>query len=218
MRCFLTFILALSLAGGALPQSSSRKAPQWEPSEPTSLHAPALAYGTDLEKQASKELLKWAEPYAKKDLRANPLDPQGTTAVVDQRFPQASEEARDAVTYLLFYLAYKEEDFEQRMLAARLRDIDRETTEITRQLQVIWKNEQNRSASPTQGLSQQQRVAIEEDIQRKESQLRDFADERQHKSGQFEASRKKVGVFLKLLAAVHPRMKGIEPSVLKSIA
>jgi hypothetical protein len=214
MRIFLALVLALPLT--AVSQSG-RKVKEWLPSEPSNLHAPALTFGAELEKAAPRELLNWAEPYAKKDLRSKPLDPQGTTALVDERFAAASVEARDAATYLLFYLSYREEDFEQRMFAARLREIDRETTEITRQLQVIWKNEQNRSASPTQGISQEQRVAIEEDIQRKESQLRDLADERQLKSGLFEASRKRVNALLKLLAAVHPRMKGVEPNVLKSV-
>lgn len=216
MRLPVSICLALFLAAAAYPQSSRRKV-QWNPSEPSPVHAPALTFGTELEKAASKELLKWVQPQARNDMRSKPLDPQGTTALVDERFVGASVEARDAATYLLFYLSYKEEDFEQRMLAARLRDIDRETTEITRQLQVIWKNEQNRSASPMQGISQEQRVAIEEDIQRKESQLRFLADERQLKSGLFEASRKRVDALLKLLAAVHPRMKGIEPSVLSSL-
>ncbi len=214
VRISLALLLALPLA--TLGQSG-RKPKEWLPSEPSQLHAPAITFGADLEKAASRELLKWAEPYAKKDIRSKPLDPQGTTALVDERFASSSVEARDAATYLLFYLSYKEEDFEQRMLAARLRDIDRETTEITRQLQIIWKNEQNRSASPMQGISQEQRVAIDEDIQRKEAQLRDYADERQLKSGLFEASRKRVGALLKLLAAVHPRMKGIEASVLSSL-
>jgi hypothetical protein len=217
MRLLVSICLAFFLAAAASPQSSRRKVQEWNPSEPSQLHAPALTFGAGLEKAASKQLLKWAEPYAKKDLRAKPLDPQGTTAMVDERFASASVEARDAATYLLFYLTFKEEDFEQRMLAARLREIDRETTEITRQLQIIWKNEQNRSASPMQGLSQEQRVAIDEDIQRKESQLRDFADERQLKSSLFEASRRRVNALLKLLAAVHPRMKGIEPSALASL-
>ena len=217
MRFRLALALLSLLAFAAASQQSGRKAKQWEPSEPSTLHAPALAFGSELDKNTSESFRDWAGPYAKKDLRAKPLDPQGTTALVDQRFPQASEEARDAVIFLLYYLAYKEEDFEQRMLASRLRDIDRETTEITRQLQVIWKNEQNRSASPMQGLSQEQRMAIDEDIQRKESQLRELADERQLKSGQFAASRMKVGTFLKLLAAVHPRMSGVEPIVLHSV-
>lgn len=217
VRFNLALLLALALVGAAVAQDPERKKETWKTAEPSNLHAPALAFGEALEKNASAGLRDWAGPYAKKTLRSAPLKPQETTAVVDQRFPQGAEEARDAVVFLLYYLAYKEEDIEQRMLAARLRDIDRETIEITRQLQIIWKNEQNRAASPTQGLSQQQRVAIDEDVQRKESQLRFLADERQLKSGQFATSRKRVDSFLKLLAQVHPRMQGIEPSVLQAL-
>jgi len=181
------------------------------------MHAPALSFGANLEKEAPDDLRKWANSYAKGDLREKPLDPQGTMSMVDQRFPKASEEARDAVTFLLFYLAYKEEDLEQRMLAARLVDIDRETKEITRQLQIIWKNEQSRAASPTQGLSQEQRLAIEDQVREMESRLREYADERQLKSGRFGTSRRKVNALLRLIAAVHPRMQGIEPAILKSV-
>lgn len=209
-------ILTMPLAAFG-QQPAGRKTKEWETRQPEALHAPALAFGAQLQKHASEKLLKWAEPYAKKDLREKPLDPRGTMAVVDERFPQATDEARDAITFLAFYLAYKEEDFDQRMTASRLRDIDRDTIEITRQLQVIWKNEQNRSASPMQGLSQEQRLAIDEQVRGMEARLRELADERQLKSAHLSASRRKVDAFLKLLAAVHPRMEGIDPAMLKSV-
>lgn len=209
-------ILAVPLAVFG-QQPAGRKTKEWETRQPEAVHAPALAFGAQLQKHASERLLNWAEPYAKKDLREKPLDPRGTMAVVDERFSQATDEARDAVTFLAFYLAYREEDFEQRMTASRLRDIDRDTIEITRQLQVIWKNEQNRSASPMQGLSQEQRLAIDEQVRSMESRLRELADERQIKSAQLNASRKKVDALLRLLAAVHPRMNGIDPVILKSV-
>ena len=125
---------------------------------------------------------------------------------------------RDAITFLLFYLAYKDEDENQRLLAVRIRDIDRDTIEITRQLQQMWKNDQSRAASPMQSSSPNARVANEEQQQRMEAQLREYADERQLKSTQLAGSRKKINAYLKLLDIAHGRMRGIDPAIVKSVA
>jgi hypothetical protein len=182
------------------------------------LPAAALKFGVALLEQAPADLKKWAESHARSEMRSKPVDPQGTMAVVDARYMQEPDTTRDAITFLVFYLAYKDEDENYRTLGYRIRDIDRETKEITRELQVIWKNQDNRSASPLQAQSQQARVAQEEEIQRKESQLRDFADERQMKGTLMTAARKKVSVYLKLLKVVHERMRGTDPALLRSVS
>jgi hypothetical protein len=226
----LVFLLcAAVLPGAALAQSaapqgaskapvkSARKVvvdPAWKP---ITISAAAMGFGAQLEENASEELKRWVKEQVKKQLRNSPVEPKTAMALADQRFAAASEEARDAVTYLLYYSAWQDEDENQRLLAVRIRDIDRDTTEITRQLQVIWKNEQSRSASPNQPATQQQRVAQEEQIQQMEAQLRELADERQLKGTQLNASRKKLNAYLKLLTVVHPRMEGIEPSVVRGM-
>lgn len=50
-----------------------------------------------------------------------------------------------------------------------------------------------------------------------ESQLRELADERQLKSTLMNASRRKVNQYLKVLAAVHPRMKGVDAAILRAV-
>ena len=188
--------------------------PAWKP---MTISATAMRFGAQLEENASEELKRWVKEQVKQQLRNSPVEPKTAMALADQRFAAASEEARDAVTYLLYYAASQDEDENQRLLAVRVRDIDRDTIEITRQMQMIWKNEQSRSASPNQPTSQEQRVAQEETIQRMEAQLRELADERQLKGTQLNASRKKLNAYLKLLTVVHPRMEGIEPSVLRGM-
>ena len=182
-----------------------------------SVSAPALKFGAELDKEATPELKEWVRAHVTRQMRTQPVDPKGTMGVVDDRFRDASEEARDAVIFLVFYSACRDEDENQRMLGLRLRDIDRETTEITRQLQVMWKNEQGRSASPLQGISAQERVRLEEQQQRMEAQLREFVDERQLKATQLATSRKKAALYLKLLALAHERMKRTDPAILRGL-
>ena len=136
---------------------------------------------------------------------------------VDERFPQSPELARDAITFLVFYNAYKDEDENYRTLGYRIRDIDRETKEITRELQVIWRNDQNRSASPLQAQSQESRVAQDEYVRKQESRLRDYGDERQLKTTEMLASRKKVNTYLKLLGVAHKSMRDTDPAIVVSV-
>ena len=219
MGRLIHIVLATSLLGGLPAPQKKRDAvrPAVEDWKPEIVPADALKYSAELDEQASAEVKKWVGGYAKKEMRERAVDPKATMAAADDRFPQASDEARDAVTFLLFYAAYKDEDQNQRTLSYRIRDIDRDTIEITRQIQQIWKNDQSRGASPTQGIGAQQRIAIEEQVQKMESQLRELADERQLKSTLMNASRRKVNQYLKVLAAVHPRMKGVDAAILRLV-
>ncbi|MCI0627571.1 MAG: hypothetical protein L0387_38975 [Acidobacteria bacterium] len=202
------FFLPLS----ALAQQKPLVEPQIE-----AVSAPALKYGAALEKEATPEVKDWVRGHVTKQMRTQAVDPKATMAKVDEQFAEASEEARDAVTFLVMYGAYRDEDENQRMLNYRIRDIDRETTEITRQLQVMWKNEQGRGASPLQGISAQERVRLDELQQKMESQLREYADERQLKATQEAASRKKAALYLKVLGMAYERMKGTEPEILRGV-
>lgn len=212
-------ILTCLAAGGlmlpaAAQQEGTRKEKPWQP---VTISAEALKFGAALEEQALPGLKDWAHSQVTKKMHESVVDPKATMAVVDARFPQASDEARDAGIFLVFFTAYKDEDENQRMLALRIRDIDRETTEITRQLQLMWKNEQTRSASPLQAISAQERVRLEEQEQRMTAQLREYADERQLKSNQLAASRKKVNAYLKLLGAAFERMKDTDAAIVRTL-
>ncbi|MCL4524324.1 MAG: hypothetical protein M1451_10510 [Acidobacteria bacterium] len=230
MRNVFTWLLGATLAAGAAmaattaaqekPKTKEKPAqkvyvdPAWKP---MTISAAAMRFGAELEENASEEMKRWVKEQVKKQLRNSPVEPKTAMALADERFAAASEEARDAVTYLLYYSASQDEDENQRLLAARIRDIDRDTVEITRQMQVIWKNEQVRSVSPNQPVSQEQRVAQEQEIQRMEAQLRELAQERQFKGTELNASRKKLNAYLKLLTMVHPRMEGIQASVVRGM-
>jgi len=203
----------------ALPAAGQKKKKEKEFPPPAAevLPAEALKFGVAVEEAAPEAVKKWTAGLAKGEMRTQPVDPQGTMKTVDEHFAQADEAARDVITYLVFYSAYRDEDENYRTLGYRIRDIDRETKEITRELQIIWKNDQTRGASPLQAQSQQARVNQEENIQRMESKLRDFADERQMKSTQMEASRKRVNIYLRLLDVAHKRMRQTDPKLIQSV-
>jgi len=209
--------LMVALPVGCFGQKKGKKEKEFPPPAAEILPAEALKFGVAVEEAAPDVVKKWTEALAKGEMRTRPVDPQGTMKTVDERFNQAEETARDVITFLVFYSAYKDEDENYRTLGYRVRDIDRETKEITRELQIIWKNEQTRGASPLQSQSQQARVAQEEDVRKMESQLRDFADERQLKSTQMEASRKKVNIYLKLLDVAQKRLGGASPQLIRNV-
>ncbi len=209
----------LAAGGAALTQKekNGKKEKDFPPPAVEILPANAVKFGAQANDAAPEELKKWAESLAKGEMRSHSVDPQATMKKVDERWPQESEATRDAITFLVFYLAYKDEDLNYRTLGYRIRDIDRETKEITRQLQIVWKNQENRSASPLQAQGQQARVAEEERIQGMESTLRDYADERQLKATLMDASRKKISLYLKLLEVAHKRMGNASPSLLRTV-
>jgi hypothetical protein len=179
--------------------------------------AEALEYGAALHAQASTGVKTWARNYAEKQLRERAVNPRATMADVDKHFAKATDQARDAITFLVFYLAYKDEQENQKMLAIRIKEIDRETKELMRQIEVIMKTQDNRSMSGSHPITMQERVKQEEDIKTREAQLREYGDDRQLKATREAACGKKINSYLKLLGAVYPRMKGIEPVILRDL-
>ena len=168
-----------------------RRDPGLEDWKPATMPADALAYGAALEQNAPPNLKKWCENYAQREMPKQRIDPRATMSVVDKEFSRASDEARDAVIFLLDYLAYKHEDNEQSMLAQRIRHIDDEAYDITRRM-IISKENQERGMSATaknRGISPQQVMQIEEDQRKLEQQLREMAEDRKVKRAQLEMLR-----------------------------
>jgi len=206
-------VFAAEFAGAQ--KSKEREVTDWKPA---SLPADALRYGAELETAAPEEFKKWARTQVTQRMRVQTVEPKATMAAVDEKYPQAPETARDAGTFLLFHAAYKDEDENQRTLAYRIRDIDRETRELTRQLQVMWKNDQSRAASVNNSPSTLgQALSIQDQTQQLEARLREYGDERQLKATQLAASRKKINAYLKLLDMVHERMKDVPPAAIAGL-
>jgi hypothetical protein len=222
---FLLLLICASAVGAALEAQAGaqtatrRRDPGLEDWKPATLPADALAYGAALEENAPPQLKKWCENYAQKEMPKQKIDPRATMAVVDKEFSKASDEARDAVIFLLDYLAYKHEDIEQSMLAMRIRHIDDEAYDITRRM-IVTKENQERGMSTTaknRGISPQQAMQVEEDQRKSEQQLREMAENRKLKRAQLEMLRKRVDGYLKVMAVTHPRMNGVAPEVLRTI-
>ncbi|MBI3661994.1 MAG: hypothetical protein HY234_02950 [Acidobacteria bacterium] len=222
----------LSLAGAAFAQSpapqnapsrqpasppNAQRDPKIEEWKPSTLPADALAFGAALEESAPPKVKKWSESYAKKTMPKQSIDPRATMTVVDQQFPRDSDEARDAVTFLLFYLAYKEEDNGQRQLAARIRRMDDEAYDITRRMEIIRGNEQNLLASTRRTISQQEMIRNDDEMQQLDQRLRSMSEDRKVKVAQLETLRKRVDAYLKVMGVTHSRMTGIAPTVLRSM-
>lgn len=228
IRCFIVFVM---FAAAVAPSASSQSTPQRESAappnaardpkiedwKPSTLPANALAFGAALEEIAPPQLKKWCTDYAQKEMPKQKIDPRATMGVVDKEFAKASDEARDAAIFLLFYLAYKEEDTGQRQLAARVRRMDEEAYDITRRMQVMKETEQNMMASTRRMPSQEELMRNDERAREMEQQLRRMSDDRKVKMGQLQTQRKRVDGYLKVMSVTHARMAGIEPSVLRSM-
>jgi len=228
IRCFIVFVMfAAAVAPSAAAQSTPQREsaappnaardPKIEDWKPSTLPADALAFGAALEENAPPQLKKWCENYAQKEMPKQKIDPRATMAVVDKEFAKASDEARDAAIFLLFYLAYKEEDTGQRQLAARIRRMDEEAYDIIRRMQVMKETEQNMLASTRRVPGQQELLRNDEQSREMEQQLRRMSDDRKVKMGQLQMQRKRVDGYLKVMSVTHARMAGIEPSVLRGM-
>lgn len=196
-----------------------KRDPKTEEWKPASLPADALAYGAELEENAPPKLKKWCENYAQKEMMKQKIDPRATMAVVDKEFASASDKARDAVIFLLDYLAYKSEDNEQRMLAARIRRHDNEAYELNLRMHILKENQEKRigSISKRVAISPQQMIMSEEEVQRLEQQLRTMDEDRKVKMNQLMALRRRVDGYLKVMSVTYPRMNGVAPAVLRTM-
>jgi hypothetical protein len=224
--------LALTAAGaaqsGAAQNATSQEAPaspktkrdaKTEEWKPAMFPADAIAYGATLEENAPSKLKKWCEHYAQKEMIKQKIEPRATMAVVDKEFPAASDEARDAVIFLLDYLAYKSEDNEQRMLAGRIRRLDNDAYDMNLRMHILKENQERRigSTSKRVAISPQQMIQSEEEVQKLEQQLRLMNEDRKVKMDQLYALRRRVDGYLKVMSVTHPRMNGVAPEVLRTV-
>jgi hypothetical protein len=196
------------------PRPAAKELEQWKPAY---VPAQAVKFGAELDEAAAPELKKWVSGYVARSMRDRTVEPRTVMADVDAAYARQPDEVRDAVIFLLYYSSYKDEDENQRLLAFRIRDIDRETFDITRTINLMYHNADRRSASPNQQMSATDRIRMDEEQRKLEVRLRELADERQLKATQMEASRKRVTSYLRLLGSVHEKMKGVQPSVLAAV-
>jgi hypothetical protein len=203
----------------AAPPPKPKRDPRTEEWKPATLPANALAYGAALEINAPPKLKKWCEHYAQIEMPRQKIDPRATMAVVDKEFASASDEARDAVIFLLDYLAYKHQDNEQRMLAARIRRMDNEMYDMNLRMHILKENQEKSIGSINKrvAISPQQVLKSEEEVQRLEQQLRVMTEERKMKMEQLLALRRRVDGYLKVMSVTHPRMNGVAPEVLRAM-
>jgi hypothetical protein len=209
------FIFCLLANAQSRPGSGEPGDPKLQDWKPAVIPSAAIAYGEALEAAAPPKLREWCEKFARKEMPKRKIDPKETMTVVDQQFPKNSDAARDAAIYLLTYVAYKEEDRTQRQAAAFVSRLDDEAHDIVLRQEQIAEAENRRKTSTRTTVSQQELIRNEESARNAEQRLREMNTSRRDKMRELEKSRRRVEAYLKVMSVTHPRMEGIEPSVLR---
>jgi len=228
-------VCGIALAGTGVPRARAgapsgqasqqkRKPPKVvEPKEekawqPGVVRVEVLTFGKKLEDAGSQEAKDWMWDYVKSNLRDKDIVPKDVIGAVDERYASASTVARDLGIYLVYYFAQQDDDENQRMISYRIRDIDRETYDIGRELNVMWESAQNRLASTqAPSVSPQERIQRDEDERKLNERLRQLGDERQLIATQRAFSRRKMNIYLKLMAAAYPKLKDAPPELMKEL-
>jgi len=193
--CILLGAAALIPASRAHLRSNNTQAPSASQSQPVPAHL--LVFGAALHERAAPELKHWAKGYVKKEFKQVPSDASAPGAAVAQRFLSASPEARTAVVFLLFYTGYHEEGEDQKLLEARIHEIDRWIEDLQ------WRRP-TRPDLGTETYGDRRRGLQVERLQR----------ERKLKSTELETSRQRANAYLNHLLAQYPSVKDTDPAVL----
>jgi hypothetical protein len=204
----------LALAGAAGFAGAQHREDPLKPEKdwkPVFVPADALKFGAELDEKATSQFKGWCRDQVAKHLRNEPVSPRAAMEAVDKQYPAAPELSRDAGAFLLEYLAYKDEDTNQLTLAGRIREIDRTTYDLSREINIMTENEQRRlmPTNPRAAIGAEARVRMDADIRQREEKIRQLAIERQLRATELDASRKKVNLYLKVLGIVHGRMKDV---------
>ncbi len=196
--CILLGAAALIPASRAHQRSDNTQAPSASQSQPVPAHL--LVFGAALHERAAPELKNWVKGYVKKEFKQVPSDASPPGAAVAQRFLSASPEARTAVVFLLFYTGYHEEGENQKLLEARIHEIDHWIEDLQ------WR------------LPTRPDLAIETYGDRRRGlQVERLQRERKMKSAELETSRQRVNAYLNLLLAQYPSVKDTDSAVLASV-
>jgi hypothetical protein len=200
-----------SAAGTAAAQQKEEPARPEKEWKPAFVPADALKFGATLEEKAPAQFKGWCHGHVTKHMRKEPVKPRAAMDAVDEHYPRAPEISRDAGAFLLQYLAYKDEDTNQLTLAGRIREIDRTTYDLSREINIMAENEQRRlmPTNPRAAIGAEARVRMDAEIRQREEKIRQLAMERQMRATELEASRKKVNLYLKALGLVFERMKDV---------
>ena len=207
------FLLAVGYAA-AQGSGSTQSAPA---AAAPALPVEALKFGDDLQGHATAGFLKWARGYAEKEMHEQRVDPKAVMAVVDKRYTGTSDVARDCGIFLVFHLAYRDEEARVSLLEGEIREIDRETYDITRELQLMYETEQNRVGGTRGPLGAGERMAQNDQVNKKNQRLRDLREKKIELGKQVQAGRKKINQYLKVQAVTHDRMKGIAANAIREL-
>lgn len=217
---WLAIATALAAPGfAAAPQiekQQEKKEPPQEPeSPPAVVPAEAVKFAAALKDAAPAAFRRWAASYVKKELRDIPAEAEAVGAAVKRRFPAASETARGAGELILYDLAYRAAEELQKIHAEEIRLLDREHTDITRDLEILEPYRRLGGASPANSpRTGQPRMQRELEL---ENRLQQLEADKQVRSTQLALAEKKANHYLNLLAARYEKLKGTNPAVLREL-
>lgn len=201
---FLSFLLLpVLVAAQAEPNQNSAE-----------VHAEPLEYAITLLDHADPALVKWAQHFIEKRFRWEQPNLDRILNDVDRTFASHNGRTRGAVTYLVVYLAYRDQINLAESFMQHLHDNALEAETIQHQLQ-LW---QNYNIQPSAADSQPPGMRDPDDLAaRLAARLQALETESALRSNQLIEIRQRVDFTLFVLDKAHSFMKSVPPATIRGV-
>lgn len=199
----LSFLLIGAVAAQAKPDPTSAVVP-----------AESLEYGIKLLDHADPALVKWAHGFIEKNFRWKQPNLDHMLDKVDRMFASYNGRTRDAVTYLLVYLAYRDQINLAESFTQHLHDNALEAETIAHELQ-LW---QNYNIQPSAADGQPPGMRNADDLAaRMAARLQALQTEGALRNNQLIEIRQRVDFTLFVLDKAHSFMRSVPPATLQGV-
>ncbi|MGH9814695.1 MAG: hypothetical protein ACRD5F_14010 [Candidatus Acidiferrales bacterium] len=176
--------------------------------------AESLEYGIKLHDHADPALVKWAHGFIEKNFRWKQPNLDYMLDEVDRTFALYNGRTRDAVTYLLVYLAYRDQIDLAENFTQHLHDNALEAETIQHELQ-LW---QNYNIQPSAADGQPPGMRNADDLAaRMAARLQALETETVLRSNQLIEIRQRVNFTLFVLDEAYRFMKSVPPATLQGV-
>lgn len=199
----LSFLLTGAVGAQAKPDQTSAVVP-----------AESLEYGIKLLDHADPALVKWANGFIEKNFRWKQPNLDLMVGEVDRVFALYNGRTRDAVTYLLVYLAYRDQINLAESFMQHLHDNALEAETIEHELR-LW---QNYNIQPSAADGQPPGMRDADDLAaRMVARLQTLETESALRSNQLIEIRQRVNFALFVLDEAYHFMKSVPPATVKGV-
>ncbi len=207
VRVSFLILLSCLLTGAVGAQAKPDQTSAVVPAEP-------LEYGIKLLDHADPALVKWAHGFIEKKFRWKQPNLDHVLHEVDRTFALQNGRTRDAVTYLLVYLAYRDQINLAESFMQHLHDNALEAETIEHELQ-LWQD-YNIQPSAADGLPPGIRNA-DDLAARMAARLQALETESALRSNQLIAIRQRVNFTLFVLDEAYRFMKSVPPATVRDV-